>query len=215
VIDIVSFGAEVISVSASGVFTPGPLFVANMMYSAGHGISSGIKTAHGHALIEAILIVIIATGLFSAPVFVANYADIIAVIGGVSIVGFAVLQVITTLVQSRTSQMTSSDKVKRDPFVAGIVFSAFNPFFILWWLTAGLKLVSDSATFGTVAGPTLLFGMHVWMDYLWLAATAYLASKGTMVLESKYYRLLMIGLAGLLAYYGVQFLMSGILKRVI
>jgi hypothetical protein len=50
------------------------------------------------------------------------------------------------------------------------------------------------------------------MDYAWLAATAYLASKGSSVLKSKYYGLLMIFLCGILIYYGMQFLLSGIIK---
>jgi threonine/homoserine/homoserine lactone efflux protein len=101
-------------------------------------------------------------------------------------------------------------KARRGPFAAGAAFSALNPFFLVWWLTAGLKLISDSAAFGPVAGPALLFGMHVWMDYAWLGATAYLASKGTTVLKSKYYGVLMLGLVGLLLYYGVQFLANGL-----
>lgn len=49
------------------------------------------------------------------------------------------------------------------------------------------------------------------MDYAWLGATAYLASRGSSVLKSRYYGLLLIVLSGVLMYYGMQFLLSGIM----
>ncbi|AIF83710.1 putative threonine efflux protein [Candidatus Nitrososphaera evergladensis SR1] len=216
--DVLAFGAEVVAVSASGVLAPGPLFVANMMYGTRQGALSGIKVAHGHAVVEIVVIAVIAAGLFSASAFIADYASVIAIIGGVSIIGFAILQIvgiITTARKSKQERKTETVRRKNGPFAAGVMFSALNPFFLVWWLTVGLKLVSDSAAFGAVAGPALLFGMHVWMDYVWLAATAYLASKGSSVLKSKYYRVLMLVLAGLLLYYGVQFLINGVMMIII
>lgn len=209
--DALAFGAEVVAVSASGVLAPGPLFVANMMYGTRQGALSGIKVAHGHAVVEIAVIGAIAAGLFSASAFVAGYAGMIAIIGGASIIGFAIVQISGIIARKRRSDPQEKIEAKRrGPFAAGVAFSALNPFFLVWWLTAGLKLISDSATFGSVAGPALLFGTHVWMDYAWLAATAYLASKGGSVLKSKYYRILMLGLASLLLYYGAQFLVNGI-----
>jgi threonine/homoserine/homoserine lactone efflux protein len=216
-VDALAFGAEVVAISASGVLAPGPLFVANMMYGTRQGALSGIKVAHGHAVVEIMVIAAIATGLFSASAFVMNYAGMIAIIGGASIIGFAVVQIVSGIIaRKRRSDSQEKIEAKREkgPFAAGVAFSALNPFFLVWWLTAGLKLIADSAAFGSVAGPALLFGTHVWMDYAWLVATAYLASKGSSVLKSKYYRVLMFGLAGLLLYYGAQFLANGIIMMI-
>jgi threonine/homoserine/homoserine lactone efflux protein len=194
------------AVSASGVLGPGPLFFANMMYGTREGARSGIKVAHGHAVVEIAVIAAISAGLFSASAFVDQYSGIIAIIGGAAIVGFAVMQILS-LARSRDPRKVDA---KRNPFVTGVAFTAFNPFFIVWWLTVGLKLVSDSQAFGPVTGTLFLFGAHVWMDYAWLGATAYLASKGSSVLKSRYYGLLLIVLCGVLLYYGMQFLLSGI-----
>ena len=205
-VDLLSFAAEVVAVSASGVLAPGPLFVANMLYGSKQGTQSGVRAAHGHAAVEIIVIVAIAAGLFSASAFVSENSGAIAIVGGAAMLGFAVLQVFT--IARKKEQAFAAGK--KSPFAVGVALTALNPFFLAWWFTAGLKLVSDSAAFGPVAGVALLFGLHVWMDYAWLAGTAYLASRGTAVLQSKYYRLLMIGLAAALAYYGVQFLASGL-----
>lgn len=205
--DLLGFGAEVVAVSASGVLAPGPLFVANMLYGSRHGAASGVKVAHGHAAVEIAVITAIAAGLFSASAFVANYGSAIALVGGVAIIGFAALQV-TSLV--RGAPAPAAVEGRRGPFAVGVALTALNPFFLVWWLTAGLKLVADSAAFGPAAGVALLFALHVWMDYAWLAATAHLASKGSSVLKSRYYKMLLLALAAALAYYGVQFIASGI-----
>jgi threonine/homoserine/homoserine lactone efflux protein len=39
-----------------------------------------------------------------------------------------------------------ASKTKGGPLFAGIAFTALNPFFITWWLTVGLKLISDSVS---------------------------------------------------------------------
>lgn len=206
--DVLGFGLEVVAVSASGVLAPGPLFVANVMYGSRHGAMSGVKAAHGHAVVEIAVISAIAAGLFSAPAFLPRYAGAIALVGGAAILGFAGLQVIG-IAKSKEGKQPALAK-GRSPFVIGVMLSALNPFFIIWWLTVGLKLVSDSASFGLAAGVALLFALHVWMDYAWLAATAYLASRGRSAIKSIYYKILMLALSGALVYYGVQFLIAGI-----
>jgi threonine/homoserine/homoserine lactone efflux protein len=205
-VEAAAFAAEVVAVSASGVLGPGPLFFANMMYGTREGARSGLKVAHGHAAVEIAVIAAISAGLFSASAFVDQYADIIAVIGGAAIIGFAIMQILA-LARSRNPRNVEAS---RSPFATGVAFTAFNPFFLVWWFTVGLKLVSDSQAFGPVTGTLFLFGAHVWMDYAWLAGTAYLASKGSSILKSKYYGLLLIVLCGVLLYYGMQFLLSGI-----
>ena len=88
--------------------------------------------------------------------------------------------------------------------------SALNPFFLVWWFTAGLKLITDSAAFGLTSGVAILFGLHIWMDYAWLAATAYLASRGSSVLKSRYYPLLLLALAAVLVYYGITYVVHAV-----
>lgn len=205
--DVLSFGLEVVAVSASGVLAPGPLFLANMLYGSRHGAASGVKVAHGHAVVEIAVIAAIAAGLFSASAFVASYGHVIALVGGSAVIGFAALQVVSAV---RGAPVPAATEGRKGPFAAGVAFSALNPFFLVWWLTAGLKLVADSAAFGPATGVALLFALHVWMDYAWLAATAHLASKGSSVLKSRYYKMLLLALAAVLAYYGVQFIASGI-----
>jgi hypothetical protein len=43
---------------------------------------------------------------------------------------------------------------------------------------------------------------------VWLASTAYFASRVDFLLKSKYYPILGLGLAALLVYYGISFLLQ-------
>ena len=201
--NLLDFGIEVIALSASGVLTPGPLFFANLAYGTHHDKWSGIKIAYGHTAVELPLIIILAAGLFTFDT-AKKYASVVGLIGGIAILAFAGLQ-IASIIKEKRRHDTSSIAGNKGPFIVGIALSALNPFFILWWFTVGSKLIVDSAAFGVATGVAILFALHIWMDYAWLASTAYLASKGAFVLKSKYYSTLLLGLTVVLIYYGLSF----------
>lgn len=197
-----------VAISASGVLAPGPLFFTNILYGTRQGARAGLKVACGHTVVELPLVVLISVGLFTSAIAV-QYVGTIGLVGGFGILGFAGLN-LASVMRKKNAQVALAPADTKSPFIAGIALSALNPFFLVWWFTVGLKLVSDSAAFGLVAGIAILFALHIWMDYAWLAGTAYLASKGSSVLKSKYYPLLVIGLAILLAYYGILFIIQAI-----
>ncbi|HEY3094446.1 MAG TPA: LysE family transporter [Nitrososphaera sp.] len=205
---VLDFGVEVIAISASGVLAPGPLFFTNLLYGTRHGVRSGVKVAYGHTVVELPLIILLAAGLFTSATE-SQYARAIGLVGGIGILGFASVQ-IAGVVRKKNAQAVPAVASGKGPFVAGITLSALNPFFLVWWFTVGLKLIADSATFGFAAGIMILFGLHIWMDYAWLAGTAFLASKGSSVLKSKYYPMTILALAAVLIYYGVNFTLTGI-----
>ncbi|MGI0035207.1 MAG: LysE family transporter [Nitrososphaera sp.] len=206
--NVLDFGVEVIAISASGVLAPGPMFITNLMYGTRHGTKAGLKIAYGHTAVELPLIILLAAGIFSSAAVASQYADEIGIVGGTAILGFAGLQIASVITKRNLS--TPMIQSSKSPVVAGIALSALNPFFLVWWFTVGLKLVADSAAFGPVLGIALLFGFHIWMDYVWLAATAFLASKGTSVLKSKYYAALLLALVAVLVYYGLFFVLQSI-----
>ena len=128
--EIFGFLGLVIVISASGVMSPGPLFAANVMYGLREGKISGIKIAVGHTIVEFPLILLLGIGFFSIE-SVPEIRTIITVLGAIGLFGFAFLQ-IRTVTKQKFSLETKSGQ---GPFVAGILLSALNPFFIVWWLT--------------------------------------------------------------------------------
>jgi threonine/homoserine/homoserine lactone efflux protein len=208
-VELENLAIEVIGISASGVLAPGPLFFANMLYGARQGPKAGLKMAYGHTVVELPLVFLLAAGILAVPAILTTHFDTVGLVGGLAILGFAAFQLIA--LKKVKPGHSLANHANRGPFVAGILFSALNPFFLVWWLTVGLKMLTDSSTFGVLGGMVLVFAFHIWMDYAWLTATAYLSLRGSSFLNSKYYLLLAIGLILVLVYYGTSFIVESVL----
>jgi threonine/homoserine/homoserine lactone efflux protein len=67
--NVIDFAAQVIFISVSGVLSPGPLFFANLIYGSKEGFYSGVKIASGHTIVELLLVISLAAGLFGFSSF--------------------------------------------------------------------------------------------------------------------------------------------------
>jgi threonine/homoserine/homoserine lactone efflux protein len=133
------FAAEVVLVSASGVLSPGPLFLTNIIYGSKQGITAGIKIAYGHTMVELPLVIILALGLFTFSYVFLNSENlkIISIVGGIAMIVFALTQIINfTKGKVDNERQYAGVSDKKGPILLGVIFSALNPFFIIWWLTA-------------------------------------------------------------------------------
>ena len=217
--DVLDFAGEVVLLSASGVLSPGPLFLMNLVYGTKQGYRAGLKIASGHAMIEFPLIIILTISFFqltNTPIVTYNL-NVLGLAGGTSIIIFAIIQLINTSRKERSKSIFNNSNhrvsfIADKPVLLGIIFSALNPFFIAWWLTVGLTLISDSISlFGVVTGSISLFLFHIWMDYVWLILTSYLISKGVSIIKTRYYYFLLVGLNIILTFYGMYMIVSSIL----
>ena len=97
---------------------------------------------------------------------------------------------------------------KQGPLVTGILLSALNPFFIIWWLTIGFKLISDAMLIWAFSGILVVFFLHIWMDFVWLGGVSFLVSKSRQIISNRNYKILMVGLSLMLVYFGITFLID-------
>ncbi|GBC73711.1 hypothetical protein HRbin04_01117 [archaeon HR04] len=220
-----TFILMVIAVSSSGVLTPGPLFIVNIHYAKRYGHLSGLLCASGHAVVELPLIIAIALGMFSIE-YMDRLGWLIGIVGGVALITFATMQLYIINTAKDDASKHSSKKVyghisrvssPYGPFLAGIAFSALNPFFIAWWLTVGMKIVIDAYSIASMQGILIMFIAHIWMDYAWLAGTAYMTRRGIdRIFKSEhgsrkiFYRLLYLALYAMLVYIGIGFIASSL-----
>jgi threonine/homoserine/homoserine lactone efflux protein len=195
------FAILVIVVSASGVMAPGPLFAANVAYGLKEGTRSGIKMAMGHTIVELPLVILLGIGVFSLESF-PEFRTIISIFGAITLFVFAAMQIKTIIRKKESIQFNS----KQGPLITGILLSALNPFFIIWWLTIGFKLISDAMLMWAFAGILIVFVLHIWMDFAWLGIVSFLSSKSTRILSNRNYKVLMMGLSIMLIYFGITFL---------
>ncbi|MGB0724476.1 MAG: LysE family transporter [Nitrosopumilus sp.] len=201
--NILEFALIVIIISASGVMSPGPLFAANITHGLKNGTKAGIKIAIGHSLVEFPLVILLGIGILSMEVF-PEFRTIISILGAITLFVFAFLQIKTILNKNKKI----STKLKQGPIITGILLSGLNPFFIIWWLTIGLKLISDAMAIWAFAGILIVFVLHIWMDFVWLGATAFLISKSKKIISNTNYKIIVLALSAILIYFGITFLID-------
>ena len=201
--NFIEFAIIVIIISASGVMSPGPLFAANITHGLKHGSKAGIKIAIGHSLVELPLVILLGIGILSLEIF-PEFREIISVLGAITLFVFACIQIKTVFNKNKKTRI----KLNQGPVVTGILLSGLNPFFIIWWLTIGLKLISDAMAIWAFAGILIVFVLHIWMDFVWLGATAFLISKSKKIISNTNYRVIILALSIILIYFGITFLMD-------
>jgi len=208
-VDILTFIAEVVGVTASGALAPGPLFVKNITEGTKSGAKSGFLFAIGHTAVEFSLVIVLALGLLT----VADQPAVklaIGVAGGLALLVFGLMQ-IREAMSPKSVEIRKEKMAFKSHFLVGTVFTGLNPYFVLWWLIPGAKLILDSIAFASWAGVFLMYVAHVWMDYAWLTGTAYLARRGTKFVDRKGYRIVLMLFGLIIIGFGFYFLVTALL----
>jgi threonine/homoserine/homoserine lactone efflux protein len=163
------FLASVAIISMSGVLLPGPLFAVTIE-KASKRKTAGVFIAFGHGLVEFPLMFLIFFILseFSVPWFVQAG---IGLVGGLLMVYLGV-----QTFRNRNRNYEKYVNSKQDSFLAGLKTTAFNPAFILWWLTVGTTLILNAKIFGFL-GFSVFAGLHWSCDLVWYSLVALLIFK--------------------------------------
>ena len=204
--DLLSFTVLIIVVTASGALAPGPLFFATISYGSKSGAKTGLVFSIAHTVVEFSLIMLLALGLLtvaSEPLV----KQVIGAVGGTILIIFGAVQ-IRNSIASKSDELKKPKSSSRHLFILGMVFTGLNPYFILWWLTAGAQLIIIALEIAALAGVVFMFICHVWMDYAWLTGVAYFSKKGTNIMGLKWYKPLMAVFGAVLIYFGVTFILG-------
>ncbi|MHC4636406.1 MAG: LysE family transporter [Planctomycetota bacterium] len=163
---------------------PGPITATTIVDGAQNRYAGGL-IAVGHAVIEFPLMVLIMLGM--DKIFKSDKIQIvIGLAGGVILLIMAIQMWIT----SKDADIGASNPVKSKPVIAGIVLSASNPYFLIWWATIGLKLATDAKSFGILAFP--LFAITHWaVDCGWLLALSWASFQGKALLGQERYHVIL------------------------
>ena len=205
---ILDFVVTVILVTVSGALAPGPLFFANISKGVELGAKSGLIFAVAHTLVEFSLVMLLSFGLFVINSELVR--TVIGISGGIVLIGFGLTQVYSSLKPKPEGAGEKRKEGSHRLLLLGLALTGLNPFFIVWWLTAGAQLIVMALEFASLAGVLFMYVCHVWMDYAWLAATAHLAKTGMRVVGLKWYRVLMGVFGVVLVYFGLSFLINSI-----
>ncbi|UCB46586.1 MAG: LysE family transporter [Spirochaetota bacterium] len=166
----VPFLLQSMLISLTGVMAPGPI-TAVTVGKGNESPHAGALIAIGHSIIEFPLMVAIFYG-FGYLIELSYVKASIALMGGL----FLVVMAIGMIRAIRTARLESGKYISSS-LVAGILLSAGNPYFLIWWITIGAAMVMRSVQFGIFGFIT--FAMAHWIcDFVWCYFLSALAFKG-------------------------------------
>ena len=193
------FLIEVVVISLSGVMAPGPVTAA----AIGMGTRSryaGALLAVGHAIIELPLMILIMLGM--EKLLESEKTQIVIGFAGGA---FLLMMAIQMSIRLRTSADTEAKILKGKPVLAGIILSAGNPYFLIWWATVGLRLALNLKEFEIWA--FALFAIVHWLsDFTWLQALSWASFKGSAIFGPRTQRIVLMICSLALLIFGLMFI---------
>ncbi len=211
---LLGFIFQVVLITSSGVFAPGPLTASAIAMGSDEGWKAGLKMSTGHMVVEFPLILLIAANL---AFFLTGslLRDLISVVGGVLLIVLGYLMVRDTVKEGYGSNSLSNSKDStfskiKSPLLTGVLLSALNPYFLIWWVFVGGTLIIQALNLAGSLGIFILFVSHIWMDYFWLIILSTIAEKGRKFFSSKIYSAFLVLISLVIMFYGVKFMYSGL-----
>ena len=192
------FLGQVIGISLSGVMAPGPV-TATTIVMGSRNRWAGALIAVGHGIVEFPLIVLIVVGL-------GTILKLPAVQIAIGLAGAVLLFIMASgiLWSLQTSDGQRPGNVKGNPVFAGIVLTAGNPYFLLWWATIGLGLATRAQQLGIWA--FVVFAVVHWLcDFFWLTALSWASYKGSTLLGTRSLNIVLMICSAALAFFGIIF----------
>ena len=195
------FLAQVLVISCSGAMQPGPV-TATAIAMGARSRYAGSLLAIGHGIIEFPLMVVIILGMgkfFEIP----KVQIVIGLAGGI----FLILMAIQGLLSLKKNADAETKVLRGKPILAGIILSAGNPYFLLWWATVGLALATQATKWGIWA--FALFALAHWsVDLIWLHLLSWASFKGSVLLGPHRLRIVLMVCSAALLCFGLFFIYS-------
>jgi threonine/homoserine/homoserine lactone efflux protein len=198
-----AFLLEAVAISLSGVMAPGP--VTSVVVGKGsESPHAGALVAIGHGFVELPLMVAVFYGV-DRLLEVPNTRAFIALVGGLFLLWMG-LDMLRSLRRAPLQDTGSS----HPPVVAGVLLSAGNPYFLVWWATVGAALIARSVRFGL--GGFLAFALAHWgCDLLWDYGLSALSFKGGQLFGARFQRTILLISGACLVFFGGRFVVDGTL----
>ena len=189
---------EVLVISLSGVMAPGPVSAAAIATGA-RSRYAGAIIALGHGIVEFPLIVLIVLG--PGRILKLPAAQIVIGLAGGA---FLLMMAVQMLCSLRSAQEMEAKFSGSSPLLTGVLLSATNPYFLLWWATIGLALATTATNLGIWA--FALFAIVHWLcDFIWLSALSWASFKGSMLLGRRLQRIVLTICAAAMLVFGLCF----------
>ncbi|MHC4563199.1 MAG: LysE family transporter [Planctomycetota bacterium] len=199
--ELLAFLTKAVVISLSGVMAPGALTAATIA-SGTRRWWAGPMVAAGHGIVELPLIVLIVLGMD-------RLLEVTGVQIGIGLAGgaFMLLMAFGMFRSARRLERAGVPQgaATRHPLAIGIILSASNPYFLLWWATVGLALAVEAVSLGIMA--FVLFAIIHWsLDLIWLTILSTVTFAGGHMFGDRVQRIILGVCGAALLLFGVKFL---------
>jgi threonine/homoserine/homoserine lactone efflux protein len=185
--------------------SPGPVTAATLAAGVRQR-HAGLMMALGHGVVELPLVVLIVLGL-------GRFFEIEGVRVAFGMIGGIFLGVLggQMLRESRRPSAANAPGNPRNTFVTGILLTAGNPYFLLWWATVGLALATKASQLGLLAF-ALFAAVHWLCDLFWLEVLSQASYRGGQIFSDKS-QPIVLGVCGVaLVLFAAKFLFDAFVK---
>lgn len=210
-LEIITIFSTSFIVGFSGAMMPGPLTALTITESARQGFWAAPLLILGHVLAELLMVVALTLGLGRA--FRKNaVAGLIGLLGGTVLLWMG-SDILRGVWQGTVSLkfVTGQQEGPANPglIMAGVLTSASNPYWFLWWATIGMSYVTLSLKKG-IAGLGAFYTGHGLADLSWNGFLGFIVFSGRRIISQNVYAglLLVCGLA--LVVLSLYFIYSGV-----
>ncbi len=209
----------------SGALMPGPLFtytIARTMQTRNRGFLVGGRVVAGHAALELVILTALVLGIaefLKAPAAIKIIGALGALLLGYMGIGLVVEAVRKGAADSQgqgaeARENTDSAVTRLDPTLAGILISVSNPYWWVWWITAGsATLMRFGIGLSAWQGLLAFFLGHEAADLGWYLTVSTLTHFGRRRITGGFYRGILAAcglfIAGFGAYLGISAFFRG------
>jgi threonine/homoserine/homoserine lactone efflux protein len=195
-------------IALSGAMMPGTLLTVTISESSRRGIIAGPLLIFGHAILELALLCALLLGL--APLFEQQaFFIVISLVGGAILLWMA-FGMFRALPSLSVSWDDSSHNKGGNLVVKGILMSAANPYWIIWWATIGIGYIVNSRQYG-LWGLVFFFVGHILADFVWYAIISTAVGKGRQFFSDRIYRGVIGACATVLVVFACLFIYRAII----
>jgi threonine/homoserine/homoserine lactone efflux protein len=191
-------------VGLSGAMIPGPLLVYTIAASMRRGPLTGFFVILGHAAVEVAacaLILLGASSMLSSEAFMRA----VGILGG-TYMAYAAWQ----LRRSVWKPDGGAPDMGYGAVAGGIIYTALNPSFPLWWATAGTRLLLEGLSSAGLAGALTVLAGHWAADLGWYVLVSWLVARGSISLVGNAVGRVKGALAAAMFLIGACFFLGGL-----
>jgi threonine/homoserine/homoserine lactone efflux protein len=225
------------TIGISAALIPGPMMFATIGATLKKGWRVGPSVFIGHALVELAVFVLILRGASSVIEstfisFLAKVGGSIMLLFGLAMIKSAkevtrndrsisvcnlnfssnsvpigVINSTPSPFLSKPGIITSALSHFSSPLAAGIITSALDPLFIIWWVTAGSIIIFQEYTIGMLAIVSFIIG-HWIADLGFLVAVSTSFSRGDKIISQRTHKIVIYFCGGFMSIFGLWFILN-------